>query len=327
VGRPGVCNSGPDSRRDRQTERARRRSLEPPRSFSKSRSVRFTRSNPAGKGAALTGEFVSIEGPQARATIASAINAHRDVVGRYNDKDDRVHGFLRDAEGHFETLDVDVRGADLTVARGVNDAGDVVGMYRVPESGFPEKRHGFIFSRGHYATIDFPGPAGTNTFAWNVTGDGTIVGVFSFPDDGFKEHGFVLAKGVWKRIDHPAAAKTFLSDIDSRGRMLGTWYDEAGSEHGFLIQDDSLTEVSVVDADSAFFDALRDSGTTSGVYTERATRLRRGFVRDKDGRVTTIDHPGLTVVRDINNHGDLVGRYVETGKERGYVIWEGYEGD
>lgn len=280
-----------------------------------------------GKTSAGLGTFASIEGPRARSTIASAINASRDVVGRYNDEYDRVHGFLRDAQGHFETLDVDVMGADLTVARGVNDAGDVVGMYRVPESGFPEKRHGFIRSQGQYATIDFPGPAGTNTFAWNVSDDGTIVGVVSFPDDAFKEHGFVLAKGVWKRIDHPEAVKTFVSDIDSRGRMLGTWYDEAGSEHGFLFEDDTFTEVRVIDSDSAFFDALRDSGTTSGVYSDRATRLRRGFVRDKDGRVTTIDHPGLTVVRDINIHGDLVGRYVDAGKERGYVIWGGYGGN
>ncbi len=40
--------------------------------------------------------------------------------------------------------------------------------------------------------------------------------------------------------------------------------------------------------------------------------------------MTTIEYPGLTVVRDINDRGDLVGRYVESGKARGYVIWEGY---
>jgi len=43
--------------------------------------------------------------------------------------------------------------------------------------------------------------------------------------------------------------------------------------------------------------------------------------------MTTIDRPGLTVVRGINARGDLVGRYVDASagnKERGYVFWRGF---
>jgi hypothetical protein len=109
--------------------------------------------------------------------------------------------------------------------------------------------------------------------------------------------------------------------------MVGTWVDHGRVEHGFLLEKGVFTDIAVPNSTSAFFDALLDDGTTSGVYTDATTRRRRGFVRDKEGRVTTIDHPGVTVVRGINARGDLVGRYVDAAagdKERGYVLWRGF---
>ena len=272
----------------------------------------------------VKGAFVSIDGPGALATIASGVNAGREVVGRFNDAADCVRGFLLHPEGVLETLEVDVPGADLTVARGISDAGDILGMYRLREPEFPDRRHGFIRRKGQYVTLDYPGPPGTNTFAWNMNAAGVVVGATSFPGDGYREHGFVLTGGTWTQIDYPGALKTWASDIGSDGTIVGTWFDEAKVEHGFLLTEGIFAEVNVPGAHSNFFDAILDSGTTSGVYTDESTRARRGFVMEKDHRVTTIEYPGLTVVRDINARGDLVGRYVDAGKERGYVIWEGY---
>jgi hypothetical protein len=69
-------------------------------------------------------------------------------------------------------------------------------------------------------------------------------------------------------------------------------------------------------------DAILDSGTMSGTYTD-AKGLHHGYVMDAQGCVTTIDDPGypVTVVRGINARGDLVGQYADAkGQAHGYVI-------
>jgi uncharacterized membrane protein len=283
----------------------------------------------------MTSVFVAIDGPNAKATIASAINVHGDIAGRYNDQRDAVHGFFLGRDGVFQTLDIDVPGAVNTVARGINDNGDIVGRYDLPEPSFPHMFHGFIRKAESYTTLDFPMGPGTHTFAWNSNSAGVVVGTFQNPSDGGTVHGFAYDHGAWTRFDHPQVncppgnyeCGTTVSAIDSAGRMVGSWKDQAKVEHGFLLVSGVFTDLTIPNAKSAFFDAILDDGTTSGVYTDATTGKRRGFVRDKGGRVTTIDRPGLTVVRGINARGDLVGRFVDASagnKERGYVFWRGF---
>jgi len=195
--------------------------------------------------------------------------------------------------------------------------------------------HGFIRKGQRYTTLDFPLGPGTHTFAWNLNNAGVVVGIFQVPSDGGTIHGFAYDHGTWARFDHPGAncppldfeCGTTVSAIDSDGRMVGSWKNHDKIEHGFLLVKGAFTDLTLPNAKSAFFDAILDDGTTSGVYTDATTGKRRGFVRDKAGRVTTIDRPGLTVVRGINARGDLVGRYVDAAagnKERGYVFWRGF---
>ena len=51
----------------------------------------------------------------------------------------------------FTTLDPP--GSTLTQANGINDAGQIVGMYRPADA----LDHGFLLSARHYTTIDVPG--------------------------------------------------------------------------------------------------------------------------------------------------------------------------
>lgn len=70
-------------------------------------------------------------------------------------------------------------------------------------------------------------------------------------------------------------------------------------------------------------DAVLDSGTVSGIYTD-SQGVHRGYVMDARGCVTAVDqqrYPGLTVVRGLNAKRDLVGRYADgAGIRRGYLI-------
>ena len=66
------------------------------------------------------------------------------------DPDARPRSFLLD-RGRFTRIDVP--GATLTVAHGVNDRGQVVGVY-LDAGG---RGHGFLWEKGRFTTIDVPG--------------------------------------------------------------------------------------------------------------------------------------------------------------------------
>lgn len=274
-------------------------------------------------GEALAGTLVTIDGPKAKATIASAINAHGDIVGRYTDQNDRVHGFLLDRDGKFRTLDVPTPGTILTVARGINDRGDIVGQYRTADG----VRHAYILSEGRYRTLDYPGaPTGTETFAWNINNAGVVVGQITFSATG-GPHGFSLKGGVWSLINYPQSKKTVAGGINSKGEIVGKWTGMDDKEHGFLLRKGRFTSIDVPKSNSTIIDAILDSRTVVGTFTDE-NGVHRGFVISKvseNGKfasVRKIDIPGVTVVRGINARGDLVGAYVDAnGKEHGYVIW------
>src|SRR5262249_8648735 len=94
------------------------------------------------------------------------------------------HGFLL-SQGVYTTLDVP--GASLTVAEGINNAGVIVGAY------FDAKgnEHGFVLSQGVYTTIDVPKSTATATATQinSINAQGQIVGFYL--DVNGTEHGFL----------------------------------------------------------------------------------------------------------------------------------------
>ncbi|MCA1652596.1 MAG: hypothetical protein LC753_20805, partial [Acidobacteria bacterium] len=121
--------------------------------------------------------YFSVHHPDAIATTLSGINARRDIVGNYVDKDRKSHGFVLRA-GVFTTIDVP--GAQGTDARGISPEGDIVGGYRLPGEP-PGNIHGYLLRRnGVLEYIDYPGQ--TNTIPQRLLPDGTILGCYHGSD-------------------------------------------------------------------------------------------------------------------------------------------------
>ena len=261
--------------------------------------------------------FQPIDAPKAKATIASAININGEIVGRYTDEHDRVHGFLIDRTGAFITLDAP--GGVFTVARGLNDHGHVVGRYDTADG----VGHGYVYRNGKFTQIDYPGPVGTETFPWSINNSGAIVGRFTLPK-GDGPHGFLLSDQKWTRIDHPSAKTSAANGINSVGDIVGIWFDEAKNEHSYRLVGGRYSSIDVPNATRTLVDAIIDNGSVSGTYRD-STGASRGYVMDRSGCVTTIDnakYPGVTVARGLNMHGVLVGQFL-TGLgniQRGYVL-------
>jgi uncharacterized membrane protein len=147
-------------------------------------------------------------------------------VGVTTGTDGTVRGFLRTRRGEFRF--VDVPGAAITAAAGINDRGEIVGLY------FDENfaRHGFLLAEGEVLTIDVPGRPVTIALGINNRGD--IVG--SYEDDNQDAHGYVLRDGEFEYLDVAPGVPTQLNRINDRGEIVGYGFRADDTLFGVLFR-------------------------------------------------------------------------------------------
>jgi uncharacterized membrane protein len=225
-----------------------------------------------------------------------AINARGDIVGRYFDSSEHSHGYLISDEV-FSAIDAAFPGTTDTDARGINNAGVIVGEYDVPTNipglGTVPIPNGFIRdARGNFTEIHFPNSLGTIARGINDSGD--VVGwyiVLTNPNTfAIAVHAFLLSKGVYTSFDVTGAAATIANGINEQGEIAGSY--------------------------------TNDPVTINSLLGDRFLNSR-GYVRSADGTtITLIDFPGAldTDCRGgFNPRGDLVGTYVDSGgNEHGF---------
>jgi hypothetical protein len=107
----------------------------------------------------IGGVFLEIVNPLATSSQATGINDLQTVCGFYVDASMATHGFLL-SFGTLTTLDFPAAGTTSTMALGLNDKGQVVGVYMVGTA-----MHGFVYNstNGHFHSIDDPKGLGTTT--------------------------------------------------------------------------------------------------------------------------------------------------------------------
>ena len=134
------------------------------------------------------GLFLDKQGTVTRITVGpfvpalNGINARREGVGFYQSGNVplRFHGFVMDLN-HPDTVTlIDVPGANITNANGINAQGEIVGTHSLVHSFFRD-------TRGRFTSIDVPGATFTNANGINARGE--IVGGYGANGT---THGFVL---------------------------------------------------------------------------------------------------------------------------------------
>jgi len=178
------------------------------------------------------GSFTQIDVPGVPGdTAALDINNVGQIVGGFGDSTGG-HGFV-DTAGSFTAFDVP--GAQSTDASGINDAGLIVGTFRVlpPPPGGGARPHGYFRdTNGTFTTIDAPGAI--DEFTGGINNAGQIVGQFDADVSLQHPHGFVrYTNGTFIQLDVPGAMGTSASGINDTGLIVGAFTDSAG-EHGFL---------------------------------------------------------------------------------------------
>ena len=132
-----------------------------------------------------------------------------------------VHGFRWD-HGTFTT--VDVRDATATFPFGINNRGQIVGVYVDAHGDY----HGFYRDRNGAVTTlpDAPGaaPAVGGTQPTAINEHGQIVGTAATAEGASR--GFVYQHGVYTPIDGPHAVYTRALDINNAGQIVGDYGTE-----------------------------------------------------------------------------------------------------
>jgi probable HAF family extracellular repeat protein len=268
-------------------------------------------------------EFI-IDVPGATFTRVLGLNAQGDVCGGTQVKGVRL-AFTGSRHADFTDLTTFAYpDALFTQCRGINAKGEMVGAYQSADLKF----HAFVWDEQGFISIDVPGAIDTR--GSGIDPQGNIVGRYTSPDRIV--HGFFrFRNGAVLTIDAPGATATEASGITPRGEITGVYRttEASGSSrfHGFILSTDGFETIDVpgsVNTGTTFGGVWMNRSELAGYYQPEGALPGQfeGWVRVKDGTFHTYLFPGSTdtCFFNINNRGDLVGRYVAGGVEHGLYI-------
>jgi hypothetical protein len=159
---------------------------------------------------------------------------------------------------------VDYPGAPQTILTGINKWYSMVGTYQYnDDADFGPEWTGFkMWKNGSFTPIG--GPSGAiNTNPTNISDTGIVVGWYvgsdAVPFTPYPYHGFVLANGVYKTLDHPNAFRTYLNDINSAGVIVGS--SDGG---GFLFVNGNFKDVLGPNGETTAVTGINDDGYVTG---------------------------------------------------------------
>jgi len=183
-------------------------------------------------------------------------------------------------------------------------------------------------SAQNITTFDAPG-AGTGnlqgTYALDIQPSGTTIGFVRGADD--VRHGFIRSpNGNFTLFDAPGAGTgpnqgTRAYSTNSSGSVTGHFTDSADTAHGYVRSNQGV--ITVFDAPGAGTglnrgtfpfnspNLISPNGTITGYYVDSAF-VNHGFVRDRNGAITTFNAPGAgtgvnqgTQPFAINDNGEI----------------------
>jgi uncharacterized membrane protein len=249
-----------------------------------------------------------IDVPGAVITSVQGINARGDIVGRFTDLNNVVHGFLLPKHGALVVIDRP--NSTFNSALAINSKGVIVGNWEDPQ-----QRRGFIWKDGSFTDVQFPGASFTSAPSINESGD--VAGRYILAG---QPHGFILRDGIYSTFDVPGAADTAIFTLGDDGELGGHYVVGTGATattHGFIRSEGELTTVDWPDDTlPGSFNSVRGSSAGGnilvGSHHGPNTTVTHGYVL-VDQALTNFDYPvsGVTstAVFGVNSKGDFVGGF------------------
>jgi probable HAF family extracellular repeat protein len=173
--------------------------------------------------------YTTVDFPGHIYTVANGINNAGMIVGYGQDTffgSGPSHGFLFNGSSF---ITIDVPGASSTTAQGINDAGTVVGWYSTGS----DILNGFLYKGGSFTSFQFNFPGSLYALPLGINNSGLISGT-AFYGPGYQNLGLIYDGKTFTTIQFPGATDTFVWGVNDIGQVLGTYWDDDNSEHGFV---------------------------------------------------------------------------------------------
>ena len=218
------------------------------------------------------------------------------------------------------TTKIDVPGAVVTIASGMNGEGVIVGWFCRQLPCNATRQRGFLLSEGEFTYIDVPNSAdrpAIGTQPRYISPQGVVIGAYFTLEDGAsvampRYRGFAWYEGAFTYFDapdwiydNPASPHSIIPRaINSKGQIVGCIHDRdtMDSMHGFLLSNGVFTKYAL---GNTMHNGITKFGGIVGADFTTAT----GYHIDKFGNVEPVVMPGAdeTYAWDINSRGEIVG--------------------
>jgi len=181
------------------------------------------------------GQVTLLDVPGATETFALGVNDSGLVAGYWDLLDPNgnglaVYGFTW-KDGGFIDMQINFPGAAGSGLFGVNARGDLSGVWVPDLNGNIE--HGFVCPKSAPCySYDASVPGTVLTQGDGINAHGQVAGVSC--DDNFVCNAFLLAGSTLSSFDFPGSTGTGAYGINSAGQIVGKYFLDDGSTHGFL---------------------------------------------------------------------------------------------
>ena len=243
---------------------------------------------------------------------------------------------------------IDVPGAVVTGAWGINTAGDVVGQFTDTTG-----NHGFLLRGGVFTALDVPNASYTSaigindigqivgqgdssgflydiqtqtfttfrysqssyTSAFAVNNAGTIAGAIGKLANNTSV-GFEFDGTTYTIIKAPGASKTFLSAVDNLGEAMVSGQTASGVLSYYLFSQGRLTRITNPSSLEPW--GINDTNTIAGTRTIHQYTEYAGFVKQGAARQSlTFPASTSTFALSVNNAGVVVGYFYDASGPSG----------
>ncbi len=272
------------------------------------------------------GVFTTIDIPGSDLTIAADINSGGDIVGTYGDSSG-IHGFLLNAlnfdPNPIYTAHGDFTNMDLTFTTPSLTAGEKYVLTVTADEGSSFDAIVTIKDPNGNIVVDAQdtGADETITFYPPVTGQYTII-VMSF---GGTMGPFTvnLYNGAFTTIDVPGSTFTEPLGNNSRGDIVGFYYDSSFIIHGFLLSNGSFTTIDAPGGQtftSTFLSDISQQGDIVGYSVNKGIKDHAFLLRN--GEFFPINIPGAdsAAANGISALGIVGGFTDSSGLTHGYLL-------
>jgi probable HAF family extracellular repeat protein len=230
------------------------------------------------------------------------------------------------AQDSYTYSSIDYPSAILTRAFDINDAGTVIGVFRLPG----QPNHAFMLRNGKFTELAAPDSDAGFRAARGTNDRGDVVGAFTLNVDD-SQHGFLLNERTKFRLDFPGAAVTDAFGINNRGSIVGRFVDDTGVIHGWLRRSSTYRQIDVPGAlDTVPFGVNDREQVVGGWDTDPNAVVFHGFLLER-GKVINYDVPveigNATQLNRISDLGDIVGLFQDNSATfHGFVLQGGLGG-